>query len=180
MTDKEIIYYLQHNKYSSSLKGLYQFFPLVKKHITNNNGTNDDAQDIFQDVLVILYKKANLPDFMLTGDLKSYILAISKRCWYSELRQRKKLPMNNTDIEITEELQEDEEQMKVADAAFSLLGKKCKQLLIEFYFKKKSFRDIANALGFSDEMVAKNQKYRCLQKAKGFYLTILNNGSNDK
>jgi hypothetical protein len=57
--------------------------------------------------------------------------------------------------------------------------KKCKQLLILFYFKKKSFREIAAALAFSDEKVAKNQKYRCLQKAKENYFSISNNGTHD-
>jgi hypothetical protein len=45
-------------------------------------------------------------------------------------------------------------------------------LLILFYFKKKSFREIASSLAFRSENVAKNQKYRCLQKAKDNYLSL--------
>ena len=38
-----------------------------------------------------------------------------------------------------------------------------------------NFRDIATELSFSDENIAKNQKYRCLQKAKENYLIISKN-----
>jgi hypothetical protein len=41
-----------------------------------------------------------------------------------------------------------------------------------FYFQKKSFREIATALAFSDEQVAKNQKYRCIQKAKENFISL--------
>lgn len=46
------------------------------------------------------------------------------------------------------------------------LGQKCKELLELFYFKKLSMKDISKKLGFASEKVAKNQKYRCIEKAK--------------
>jgi hypothetical protein len=55
------------------------------------------------------------------------------------------------------------------------LGEKCKQILILFYFKKESYKKIATLLDFSDDKIAKNQKYRCLQKAKENYLQLSNN-----
>ena len=69
---------------------------------------------------------------------------------------------------------EEGKDFDLATAAFNLLGEKCRQLLILFYFKKKTFREIASALSFSDEKTAKNQKYRCIQKAKENYLTLTN------
>ncbi|MEI2748935.1 MAG: hypothetical protein V9E88_09285 [Ferruginibacter sp.] len=66
----------------------------------------------------------------------------------------------------------EEAMFSSASAAFNLLGEKCRMLLILFYHKKQSYKEIATALSFSDEKTAKNQKYRCLQKAKENYLTI--------
>ena len=60
----------------------------------------------------------------------------------------------------------------LAKAAFDLLGEKCRQLLILFYFKRNSFREIASLLKFGSEETAKNQKYRCIQKAKENYLIL--------
>ena len=176
MTDKEIILHLLHNKYSLALQGLYKILPEVKQYIKANNGTADDAQDIFQNALVILYKKVNSENFVLTATLKTYLMAVAKNCWQQELRQRIKLPSaeNFQDIAFDETLEEP--YFTFATAAFNLLGDKCREILIQFYFKKKSFKEIAATLQFSDENVAKNQKYRCMQKAKENYLTLTNNG----
>lgn len=179
MTDQEIITHLQHNKYSLAIKGLYNILPAVKQYIKNNSGTADDAQDIFQDALVILYKKIHDGNFTLTVPLKTYLLAVVKNCWLQELRQRKKLPPGEAPDDIATATIDEEPGFAIANAAFNLLGEKCKQLLILFYFKKKSFKEIAAALAFSDEKIAKNQKYRCLQKAKENYLTLFNNSTHE-
>ncbi len=179
MTDKEIIEHLRQNKYSAALKGLYNILPLAKKYIRDNNGTTDDAEDIFQDALVVLCKKVQSNDFILSAPLKTYLLAIVKNCWLQELRNRKKLPAGQAvdDIGATEVYEEP--GFVFAKAAFDLLGEKCKQLLIMFYFKKEDYKTIAAALAFSDEKIAKNQKYRCLQKAKETYITLSKNGNHE-
>ena len=175
MTDKDIIEQLQLNKYTVALKGLYNVFPLVKKHIKANNGTAIDAEDIFQDALVILCKKVQAENFILTAPLKNYLFAIAKNCWLQELRLRKKLPAGEATAEIIQTETDEEPGFILAKAAFDLLGEKCRQLLILFYFKKESFKKIATQLSFSDEKTAKNQKYRCLQKAKETYVTLSKN-----
>jgi RNA polymerase sigma factor (sigma-70 family) len=179
MTDKEIIDHLQNNKYSLAIKGLYNILPSVKQYIKTNNGTADDAQDIFQDALVILYKKIHAGNFILTVPLKTYLLAVVKNCWLQQLRQRKKLPPGKVPGDIAAEEFNEEPGFAFANAAFNLLGEKCKELLILFYFKQKSFKEIAAALAFSDERVAKNQKYRCMQKAKDNYVILSKNGTHE-
>lgn len=179
MTDQEIIEHLRHDKYSLALKGLYQMLPAVKKYIKANSGTTEDAADIFQDALVILYKKVHEGDFKLTVPLKSYLFAIVKNCWLYELRQRKKLPASEILSDFVAEEKGEEPGFALAKAAFGLLGEKCRQLLILFYFKKEGYKKIADELSFSDEKVAKNQKYRCLQKAKEYYLTFSKNGVHE-
>ena len=179
MTDKEIIEHLRQHKYSLAIKGLYNILPLVKTYIKANSGTADDAQDIFQDSLVVLCKKVQSQEFILTAPLKTYLMAIVKNCWLQELRQRKKLPAGETDGDIANLEIEEEPGFALAKAAFDLLGEKCRQLLISFYFKKDSFKKIAVEYAFSDEKIAKNQKYRCLQKAKEYYITLSKNGGHE-
>jgi RNA polymerase sigma factor (sigma-70 family) len=179
MTDQQIIEHLKNDRYSNALKGLYNSLPVVKSYILENNGTPDDAMDIFQDALVILYKKVRQPDFKLSTNLKHYLLSIAKNCWFYELRQRKKLPQGPGPSDIAETVTSEEDEFMLANRAFNLLGKKCKQLLILFYFKKQSFKEIAASLSFSNENVAKNQKYRCLQKAKEYYSNLSNSDTHE-
>ncbi len=179
MTDQKIIEHLRNNKYSMALKGLYDLLPAVNRYIKTNSGSADDARDIFQDALVVLYKKVQSGDLILTVPLKVYLLAIAKNCWLQELRLRKKIPTVVVAYDVAETSVDDEPGFIAATAAFNLLGEKCKQLLILFYFKKQSFRQIAAVLSFSNEKIAKNQKYRCLQKAKENYISISNNGTHE-
>jgi RNA polymerase sigma factor (sigma-70 family) len=175
MTDKEIIEQLQNNQYSRAINGLYNILPQVKQYIRNNSGSAEDAQDMFQDALVILYKKIHAGNFILSVPLKTYLLAVVKHCWLAELRKRKKIPVTDATFDITDIKIDEEPGFTIASSAFHFLGEKCKQLLILFYFQKKSFKEIARALAFSSEMVAKNQKYRCIQKAKENYVTLSSN-----
>lgn len=174
MTDKEIIEHLRNNKYQKATNGLYNILPSVKKYVVSNNGSTDDAKDIFQDALVILYKNVQDKNFALTVPLATYMLGIVKNLWLQELRRRNKIPVAVEQTEIAEVIITEERNFDIAKAAFNLLGERCRKLLIMFYFKKKSYKELASFLGFGDERTAKNQKYRCLQKAKENYLTLSN------
>ena len=178
MTDTEIIEHLRNNKYSKAVNGLYNILPSVKRYIYANSGTQEDAKDIFQDALVVFYKKVNSTDFVLSASLTTYLNAIAKNLWLTELRRRKKLPEDKSSTDIADVVTDEETGFTIATTAFNLLGEKCRQLLMLFYFKKKSFKEIAGILAFSDEKIAKNQKYRCIQKAKENYVTLLKNDTH--
>jgi RNA polymerase sigma factor (sigma-70 family) len=177
MTDSDIMTHLANNNYSKAMNGLYGFFPPIRRYIKANNGSVEDAKDMFQDALVILYKKVQ-ENYVLYGTLTGYLLAVVRNLWMQELRRRNKLPQSEATEDIADEVPEAERDLSQARAAFHLLGEKCKDLLILFYFKKKSFREIATELAFSDEKVAKNQKYRCIQKAKENFITLTKTGSH--
>ena len=172
MTDQQIIEHLRHNNYQKAVNGLYDVLSPAKKYIQSNNGSVDDAKDLFQDALVILYKNVQSEAFNLTVSLKTYLLAIVKNLWLQELRRRNKMPVVTQQPDLPEIILEEEKDIEMAKAAFNLLGEKCRQLLILFYFKKKTYRELASFLAFGDERTAKNQKYRCLQKAKENFLTL--------
>jgi DNA-directed RNA polymerase specialized sigma24 family protein len=75
------------NGSSDAYIALYQkSYPSVEKFIVNNSGTVDDAKDIFQDTLLVLFKKVREDNFELTASVKTYIIAISKNLWCKKLR----------------------------------------------------------------------------------------------
>jgi RNA polymerase sigma factor (sigma-70 family) len=178
MTDTEIINHLKHNKYAAAIKGLYGIMPSIRQYIKTNSGNSEDAQDIFQDALVVLYQKVQQPAFSLSVPLKTYLFAIVKNCWLQELRHRTKLPVGVAPDDVAEMIIEEEPGFSTATVAFNMLSEKCKELLVLFYFKKKSFKEIAKVFSFSDERVAKNQKYRCITKAKEYFFTLSKTGTH--
>jgi len=175
MTDKQIIEFLRNNKYQKAVNALYDVLGSVKQYIRSNNGTIEDAKDIFQDALVVLYKNVQSENFTLTVPLKTYLVAIVKNLWMQELRRRNKIPVTADQAEIPDAVFNEDKNFDIAQSAFNLLGEKCRQLLILFYFKKKTYKELAAFLAFGDERTAKNQKYRCLQKAKENFITLSTN-----
>ena len=53
-----------------------EYFKMVQSLVLNNNGNGDDAKDIFQEGMVVLYEKSNSPDFTLHCQLKTYMYSV--------------------------------------------------------------------------------------------------------
>jgi RNA polymerase sigma factor (sigma-70 family) len=177
MSDDEIIQALQNGNQSAALKQLYHHYPAVRQLILQNSGNKHDAEDIFQEALIILCRKVKEKDFQLTSGIKTFLFSISRLQWMNELRKKKKEMISEnvpeekeTDSEKLNSYLLEEEKFKKAESALEKLGEKCRQLLQLFYAQKKSFKEIADALDFSNEKVAKNQKYRCMEKARENFL----------
>jgi RNA polymerase sigma factor (sigma-70 family) len=172
MKDTQILELFKNQQYTKASEKLYNYFPVVKKLVLKNNGRAEDAEDIYQEALIILVKKVQ-GDFTLSCSLNTYLYSVCRFLWSERLKKRSKhievefekadTSLTGTEIEL---FQTQESEDKLAENAFRQLGEKCRQLLLLFYFKKQSMKDIAQQLQFSSEKVAKNQKYRCLEKAK--------------
>lgn len=169
MTDEQIITLLRSEHYSKAGQKLYAYFPVVKKLILRNSGNQQDAEDIFQESLIILIRKVREGNFVLKGNLTTYLYGVCRLLWSAHLRnkgkeiQRDKYPwFPEPEIDANPA----DRPIHLAVAALQQLGEKCRQLLLLFYLKKMPLREIAQRLQFSSEKTAKNQKYRCLEKAK--------------
>lgn len=178
MKSDKIIALIRDKKEDKALRALYNYLPKVKKLICANNGTNEDALDIFQEALIIFCRKATKQNFQLTSSIDTYLYGVCRLLWNNELRKRKQ-NTTSLDIDIPDDvdIEQDIEQLskfKQAEKALNQLGKKCLALLQSFYFKSMSMKAIALAFDFSSEKSARNQKYKCLEKAKQHYQTIQN------
>ena len=67
---------------------LYKFYyPSVKNFITKNSGCEDDAQDIFQETILVLLEKVPKEDFNLTSSLKYNAILLSKEYIFFYFKQ---------------------------------------------------------------------------------------------
>lgn len=171
MDGNKIIEYFKSGDDSKAIFLLYEYFPTIEKYVVQNNGNASDAQDVFQEALLILYKKLFNPDFEFTAKPESFLFGICKNLWFGELKKRK-LNIGNIDDGddyFKEELKnhrEEEEKYAILDSTLSKLGKNCIQILELFYYKSKSMLDIAKLLSYSNVNTVKTQKYKCLERAK--------------
>lgn len=145
--------------------GIYQrVFPNVVSFIRKMGGSLDEAQDIFQDALIIYYEK-NLLLGNKADNETQYITGISRHLWF---RKYNKDRLFLTMPELWEPPSEKEEA-KVSEKLLHFVersGKKCLELLTAFYYDKLNMRELAEKFGFSGERSATTQKFKCLEKVR--------------
>lgn len=174
MSDEKIIELLKVNKTDRAFSKLYIDFPKVKKMILSKGGTKDDAQDIFQEALIILYNKVNQGDFKLTSKIGTYLYSVSRFLWKDQLIKNNKTvdsdfsndQLIETNKEELEEIIKKEEKLKVIEQVLKEISQKCQDIFELFYFKKLSMKDIAIKMKYTSERVARTQKYKCVEQAK--------------
>jgi len=157
-------------------------FNMVLAFILNNNGSYDEARDIFQEAMIALYQKAKSDSFVLTSQIKTYVYSICRRLWLKRLQQLGKTTNGienfeaiavEDDVEIHERRNA---ELGIMDRALNSLGEPCKSLLEAFYIERKSMDQIALLFGYTNADNAKNQKYKCLMRLKKLFFSQYNIG----
>ena len=182
MTDEEILLMLREGREHAALTKLYAHLLKVERMVRNNSGTHADAKDLFQDALIILHRNVRKPEFALTCGLGTYLYAICRNNWQSELRRRGRftqeletVPDAPMDLDT---LLADEGRNGLAERALSSLGATCLDLLKRFYLLKEPLVAIAKSLGLAGEGAAKTRKYKCLEEARKRFRTLAANAGD--
>lgn len=158
-------------------------FNMIQAFILNNNGSYDDARDIFQEAMITLYEKAKSESFVLTCQIKTYVYSVCRRLWLKRLQQMGRYTVQTENLEETVQVEEDLELHEKRNAEFAImeralgsLGEPCKSLLEAYYLQKKDMTEIAANFGYTNADNAKNQKYKCLMRLKKLFFAQYNIG----
>ncbi len=153
-----------------------QNYGMIQAFILNNNGTADDARDIFQEAIIVLFEKVKEGSLELNCQIKTYVYSVCRRLWLKRLQQLQRFgtPVESLEevVPVEEELEEHDrknEAFAVMEKAMTHLGEPCKSLLEAYYIQKKQMLDIAADFGYTNADNAKNQKYKCLMRLKKIF-----------
>jgi len=67
MHDQKIIELIRTDNSDKALAALYKHFGMMRKMILSKGGNTEDAEDIFQEALIIFCRKVKEPGFELTA-----------------------------------------------------------------------------------------------------------------
>lgn len=167
--EKEIIKAFLEDK-GSVLDDLYRdTYPLVFRLVVNNGGNENDVKDIIQESFLIILTKIRENNFILSCEFSTYIYSICKNLWFKNLRNNKKLDQKNVDLsqlaDVDFSLNFEREsslnsQYFLYRKHFQSLSPICKEIL-EMFFEKKSFGEIARVLNLINYDFARKKKYKC-------------------
>jgi RNA polymerase sigma factor (sigma-70 family) len=150
-----------------------EYYPTIKFLITTNSGTETDAEDVFQDALVVLYRKIAKENLILTSSFKTFLYSICRNLWLQRL-DRRVFSNEFLEMEDLSELQEsvhleqpeeEQEKYRLFQQHFLQLSHDCQKVL-RLFMGKTSLKEIADIMGFKTEKYAKTRKFMCKEKLK--------------
>lgn len=152
------------------------YFPMVLQLVLNNNGNEDDAKDIFQESIIVLYNKVKSGKFELNSKLKTFLYSVCRRLWLKRLNAQSRNVRNVEDfsefIPVEDDLEHHEEkdrQFELMEYALKQLGEPCKTIIEDYYIQNRSMQEISEKFGYTNADNAKTQKYKCLQRLKKLF-----------
>jgi RNA polymerase sigma factor (sigma-70 family) len=164
---------------SQTLETVYKsFFPGIKSFVLQNSGSVEEARDLCQEAIIVLYEKLQKSEAGLQCSVKTFLYSVTRNLWLKKLSQKNKgmvvLHEQEDYLLVEDEVSDwsDKEKMYEGIAkAIELLGNPCAEIIRDYYFSKMSIKDIADKHGYNNTDTAKNQKYKCLMRLRR-YLTL--------
>jgi RNA polymerase sigma factor (sigma-70 family) len=169
LSDEEIIAGLR-KRDNRVLQYIYKnTFNPVKQLILNNAGSENDAEDIFQEALIIIFKKIKEDQkFELTSAFTTYIYSISRLLWLKHLRNIKKIeidPLNRDheekiEFEPPSPVQDKDLRMAIYQRTLLQIPEDCQNIL-RLTAQDLSSLEIARQLGFRSEGYVRKRRHFC-------------------
>ena len=153
-------------------RALTELYSLTRKMVTSyiirNSGTHDDADDMLQESLIVLWERVRTGRFEYTAKLSTFIFSTARNIWMRRLAHQRRevtgaLEPSGVpgDDEPTLERMAAEEESQGVQAAMEVIGEPCRTLLLLFYWEELSLDDIARRMGFANANTVKSKKYQC-------------------
>jgi len=155
---------------ANTINTIYKDYHQAIVHLVETNyGTKEDAHDVFQEGLVVIFQKAQNPDFKIRNSFLTYFYTVCRNIWYSKLRKRP-----NAEVKLDETVQsklfddaepilEYGEQYFLYRKMFLRLGQVCQKVL-QLFLQKVSMENIMQQMGYSSISYTKKRKYNCKEK----------------
>ncbi len=147
-----------------------QYYYKVNYFIKKNQGSEDDANDIFQEAIIVIYRKLKENDLIFEkSSFQGYLFSVCRFLWLKQLEKRRieKEKLNDS-LPYQEDLYDDNlvdiveknEKYGLYQKHFKALSTDC-QKLMELFFEKVPLKEIARIMGYKGEKYAKTRKYKC-------------------
>lgn len=171
--DKEILQSIRSGQNSQVLNYLYKTtLRKVRHYIFRHGGNIEEANDIFQDAVVVLFNKVRQNVFDEKFSIDAFVFTVAKNFWINKVRNETRHRLRHD--EIISFLSQDFENNILADLIrkerssavaklFENLNDKCKELLYYYNHEGLSMKEISIKLGYRSEQVTKASHYRCKQ-----------------
>ncbi len=141
-------------------------FPKIKSYVMKNNGFSEDAEDIFQKVLIQVIARYKTKPFTIQSSLDGFLYVAASNLWKRELNKRKRVVTNDKVIELVSEDEDlvmasiEQEKWELFQEKLNNISENCKALL-KLFFKKVPYKEIVVQLGYKSDNVVRQRIFNC-------------------
>ena len=172
--DSELVENLRSGqRMDESIKAIYRsHFESLCWYVMNNSGSRQDAEDIFQEVVVNFIDMVQKDKFRGESTIKTFLFSLNRYTWLNELKRRGRAMVREEKYERGQEKVELDTSAIIADREGKAevvrlvgeLGETCRKILLLFYYENLSMKEILETMHYENEQVVRNKKYKCLKQ----------------
>ena len=145
-------------------------FAKIRSLVIQRNGSEADAEDVFQEGLTALIMNIRKEKFRGESQVSTYLYGICKGIWYKRFLKQVREQDHQKSLTVTEEDHltpeislMDTEQKQQLIALFDRLREKCKEVLLH-WANGFAMQEIAEKLDYGNAQVVMNKKNKCLKQ----------------
>lgn len=147
-------------------------FQSLSWYVMNNSGSREDAEDIFQEVVVNFIDLVQKDKFRGDSSVKTFLFSLNRFTWLNELKRRGRAKLREEKFEKvqdrvdldTSEYIAGRESKAMLQQLVGELGDDCRKILLLFYYQNLSMKEILEQTHYENEQVVRNKKYKCLKR----------------
>jgi len=176
-SDPEILASIRSGKQiDDAIKAVYRNnFESLNWYVMNNNGSRQDAEDIFQEVVVNFIELVQKDKFRGESSIKTFLFSLNRFTWLNELKRKGRAlareekyekGQEKTEMDVSHFIAGREAKGQVLQL-MEQIGETCKKILLMFYYENLSITEMLENLHYENEQVVRNKKYKCLKQLEG-------------
>jgi RNA polymerase sigma factor (sigma-70 family) len=153
------------------LRYIYKtYFHKIHSFVTNNSGDSEEANDIFQETIIVIYRKLKEDNLVLSNcTFETYLISVCKLLWLKQLQKKKESIVKLEDMhDYSDKVIDDDlsdliqknEKYKLFQEHFQKMGKDC-QTILHLFFEKVPLKQIMEVMGYASENYTKKRKHQC-------------------
>lgn len=155
------------------LNFLYKnYYQVVRKQVLGSYGSEEQARDIFQEVIIVIYNKLQESNFKITSSFFTFFYAVIKYTWLNYRVVNKRNPLGkavNFNDEIGADLiSDDVEELALKALRNNLVNKHINQMtdgcqeILKHFMAELTAEEIANELELKSAGYVRKRKSDCL------------------
>lgn len=147
-----------------------KYYPGILSFVRKNNGSEEEAKDIFQEAIIVIFRKAKAGTLILSSPFSSYLITVCRNMWFNVLKKKKftsevtneVLELSDKDSDIEKVITQRRKDSLFREK-FAQLGADC-QKVMKLFFEGTKMEKIGEIMGYGSVSYTKKRKFKCKER----------------